>query len=166
MKEKKVTFAYREYNTSSELTIQERKLLAEARKSSVNAYSPYSDFSVGSVVLLANGKIVSGNNQENIAFPSGLCAERVAVFAAGAQFPGVPFKAVAITARSDNFSVKQPVTPCGACRQVLMEYENRYKTPIRIILQGEKGKIWIFESCGNLLPMAYVSEELKRQSER
>ncbi|TND02598.1 MAG: cdd [Bacteroidetes bacterium] len=118
-----------EYATESELPELSRNLLAEARKAAEKAYAPYSEFHVGAALLLENGTVVTGNNQENAAYPSGLCAERVAVFAAGAQFPDIPAQAIAISCKTPHFSIDTPLSPCGACRQVLAEYESRHKQP-------------------------------------
>ncbi len=152
-----------EFNSIKELSAGDKKLLEHARKAADLAYAPYSNFYVGAALLLKNGKILRGNNQENVAYPSGLCAERVAVFAAGAQYPGVPVKAIAITAKSKSFKVKEPIAPCGACRQVLAEYENRYGSNIRLILQGEEGRIHITDSVKTLLPLMFNTEKLKKR---
>ena len=152
-----------EFNSTKELSAWEKKLLEHARKAADLAYAPYSNFYVGAALLLKNGKILRGNNQENVAYPSGLCAERVAIFAAGAQYPGVPVKAIAITAKSKSFKVNKPVAPCGACRQVLAEYENRYGSNIRLILQGEEGRIHITDSVKTLLPLMFNTEKLKKR---
>ena len=152
-----------EFNSIKELSAWEKKLLEHARKAADLAYAPYSNFYVGAALLLKNGKILRGNNQENVAYPSGLCAERVAIFAAGAQYPGVPVKAIAITAKSKSFKVNKPVAPCGACRQVLAEYENRYGSDIRLILQGEEGRVHITDSVKTLLPLMFNTEKLKKR---
>src|ERR1051325_2757036 len=148
------------YDEPSHLPAGDLRLLEKAREAAASAYSPYSHFSVGAAVLLDNGKVVTGNNQEKGAYPSGLWAERVAAFAASSQFPGVAFKAIAITCRSAKGPLKEPVTPCGACRQVLMEYESRFKKNIRIILASEEGKVFLFESMDTLLPLAFTSRLL------
>src|SRR5262245_43367578 len=134
---------FTEYDSPDELPGEDRELLAEARRSMSNAYAPYSGFQVGAAVRLANGAVVTGNNQENAAYPAGLCAERVAAFAASARHPGIAFTAVAVTARTDRFKVSKPVAPCGACRQVLAEYQHSAKSPIRVILSGETGKVLV-----------------------
>jgi len=152
-----------EFNSIEELSEEDKKLLEYAREAADLAYAPYSNFYVGAALLLKNDKILRGNNQENVAYPSGLCAERVAIFAAGAQYPGVPIKAIAITAKSKSFKVNEPVSPCGACRQVLAEYENRYGSNIRLILQGEEGRIHITDSVKTLLPLMFNTEKLKKR---
>ena len=137
--------------SEKELSSSDKKLLSEAKKSANAAYAPYSKFKVGSAVLLGNGKIISGNNQENAAYPSGLCAERVALFFASSQNPNAIIKSIAITN-----------VPCGACRQAILEYETKQKSPVRIIMQKEKNKIIISEGISNLLPLAFRSKELKK----
>jgi cytidine deaminase len=163
MKTHKLSIAYREYESVDELKDEDKFLLEEAEKAMYFAYSPYSGFSVGAALKLATGIVVTGNNQENAAYPSGLCAERVAMFAASSQYPGIPFKAIAITAKSENFLVDYPVSPCGSCRQVMAEYENSRQAPFRVILKGESGKIIIFEKSNDLLPFVFNSDQLKSE---
>jgi cytidine deaminase len=161
MKNVEIICRLKEYNNQSELEADDQLLLNEAMSSMNNAYAPYSNFHVGAAVLLDNGKIVKGNNQENASYPTGLCAERVAIFSASANFPGTKIKAIAIAASSENFNVDTPVSPCGSCRQVLAEYEHLFKENIRIIMSGESGKILIAEDIGNLLPFQFNSDDLK-----
>ena len=155
------TFAI-EFDSIDELNKEDRMLLKKAKEAHKSAYAPYSQYYVGAAVLLDNGVVVTGNNQENVANPSGLCAERVAVFAASANYPGVPIKAIAITAHAKNFEITTPVTPCGACRQVLAEYAELYNSKIRTILMGETGKIYVIESISGLLPLMFQAKELKK----
>ncbi|MCK5838373.1 MAG: cytidine deaminase [Bacteroidales bacterium] len=155
------TFAI-EYDSIDELNKEDRMLLEKAKEAHKSAYAPYSQYYVGAAILLDTGVVVTGNNQENVATPSGLCAERVAVFAASANYPGIPIKAIAITAHAKNFIINTPVTPCGACRQVLAEYEEHHNSNIRTILMGETGKIYIIESISGLLPMMFHAKELKK----
>jgi cytidine deaminase len=162
MNKLELKISYTELESENELNEEEKQLLQKARKSSNMAYAPYSNFLVGAALLLENGTIVCGNNQENAAFPSGLCAERVAIFSAGANYPDVKIKTIAITCKSKSFLVNEPLSPCGACRQAMSEYEIRYKSNIRIILQGEKGKIRIINSVADLLPFMFMAEELKK----
>ena len=126
-----------------------------------NAYAPYSKSHVGAAVLLENGKVVIGNNQENASYPSGLCAERVAIFQAGALYPGIAIKTVAITATSKNYIVEEPAAPCGNCRQAIIEYEQKQKTPIAILLMGEKGEVIKITSMADILPLAFSSSFLE-----
>jgi cytidine deaminase len=124
------------------------------------AYAPYSEFHVGAAVLLENGEIIAGNNQENAAYPSGLCAERVALFYAGSQYPTIAIKTIAISVKSKNVIISEPLSPCGGCRQVIAEYENKFKKPIRIIMSGEKGQIYIANSIESLLPLMFSKKYL------
>ena len=110
--------------------------------------------------MLENGKMISGNNQENVAYPSGLCAERVALFAASANYPGVPVKAIAITAISDRASIGELLSPCGACRQVMVEYEHKYQKNITLFLKGDTDKVYVVDSIGDILPFSFNSDKL------
>ena len=162
MKEQELRIFYTEFESEKELNESEQQLLSKAREASDLAYAPYSNFYVGAALLLENGVIVSGNNQENVAYPSGLCAERVAIYAAGAQYPNVAIKTIAITCKSKSFHVNEPLSPCGACRQAMSEYEMRHHSTIRVILAGETGKIRIMDSIADLLPFMFKAEELKK----
>jgi len=148
---------YTEYDATSELPDKDRLLVERAQQSAKNAYAPYSKFHVGAAVLLENGEVVTGNNQENAAYPSGLCAERVAVFYASATYPNTAIEAITITAFSDDSPLKIPPFPCGACRQVLAEYEYRQKKPIRFILHAQSEKTIVMEGVDNLLPFPFVN---------
>ncbi len=148
------------YNSETELTEEDQNLLLKANEAAKNAYAPYSKFNVGCALLLENGEIVLGNNQENIAYPSGLCAERTAIFYAGANFPKTPIMAMAITAFSNNYEVNQPVMPCGACLQSISEFELRFTNPIKIILQGNIGPIYIANGINTFLPFQFFIKEL------
>lgn len=161
MKKTQVQSEFLEFDSVDELNTEDKKLVEEARRSVLEAYAPYSNFHVGAAVLLENGITVKGNNQENASYPIGLCAERVAVFAAGANYPGIKIKAIAITALSKQFHIDKPVAPCGACRQAIAEYEHRYKSPIRLIMVGESGKVLVAEGIGNFLPFMFNGDDLK-----
>jgi cytidine deaminase len=150
------------FESIDELTEEDRKLLLLAVESTATAYAPYSKFHVGAAVLMENGEIVQGSNQENAAYPSGLCAERVAVFAAAAHFPGVKIKTIAITARFNDRNELLSVSPCGDCRQVMAEYEHRYNANIRLIITAEKGKIMVIHNLRTLLPLMFNAENLKK----
>jgi cytidine deaminase len=162
MEKKELRIAYAEYASEKELSAQEQELLGKAREAGKQAYAPYSNFYVGAALLLENGVIVCGNNQENVAYPSGLCAERVAIYAAGAQYPDAGIRTIAITCSSKQFAVNEPLSPCGACRQAISEYEMRHNNPIRIIMAGETGKIRVMESIADMLPFMFKAEELKK----
>jgi cytidine deaminase len=155
------TISYKEYSSLEELNPEDRSLLEHARKAIKSAYAPYSAYHVGAAVLLDDGQIVTGNNQENVAYPSGICAERVALFYASSQFPDIAVKAIAVTAKAKHFNIKSPVTPCGSCRQVMAEIENRHHHELRLIMYGENGNIIVVEGVKNILPLMFTAEELK-----
>jgi len=162
MKQLSIPFLLTEIENFSELSKEEQHLVTISREMANHAYAPYSEFFVGAAVLLENGEIVRGSNQENAAYPSGLCAERVAVFSASALFPGVKMKAIAISAKTPHKAMDHPVSPCGACRQVLLEYEFRQKEPVKLILSGATGSIYIVNKVQNLLPLSFTADELGR----
>lgn len=149
------------YDSISELPQDMQQLMNKAQEARVHAYAPYSSFKVGAALQLANGEIIKGNNQENAAYPSGLCAERVAVFYAGATYPGVPVNAIAITVKSLHHTVETPTPPCGACRQSLAEYEVNQKAPMAVYFMGETGKVVKANSIKDLLPLVFDSTFLK-----
>lgn len=142
-----------------ELPPAEQALVQKAIDATNNSYARYSNFHVGAACLLENGNIVIGANQENAAFPSGLCAERTAIFAAQANHPDQPITTLAIAARNVNGSLKSPISPCGACRQVVLEIEDRYQRPVRILLYGTEG-IYVFKSIKDLLPFSFVDANM------
>ncbi|MGI8892956.1 MAG: cytidine deaminase [Bacteroidia bacterium] len=162
MKERKIVAVFTEFSSSEELSSEEKELLTAAREAAKNAYAPYSKFLVGAAVLLQNGKIIAANNQENAAYPSGLCAERVAVFSAVAQNPGVAINSIAVTVNSLSFDLNNPVSPCGACRQVMAEYETYYQKEIKIIMAGSSGPVLVSNSIKNLLPLLFSASNLKQ----
>ncbi len=143
----------------NELTPTEQTLVQKAIDATHNSYARYSNFHVGAACLLENGEVVIGANQENAAFPSGLCAERTAIFAAQANHPDQPITTLAIAARNVNGLLKSPISPCGACRQVVLEIEDRYQRPVRILLYGTDG-IYVFESIKDLLPFSFVDANM------
>jgi cytidine deaminase len=149
------------YTDINELNETDRLLLAEAKKAVETSYAPYSNFHVGCALQLNNGVVVKGSNQENIAYPSGLCAERVAIFSAGANYPNEAVKTMAITVKADKFKVTEPIMSCGACLQSMSEYEMRFMQPMRIILQGETGDIYIAEGLKNFMPFMFWTDDLK-----
>ena len=163
MKKIEIKSVFKEYDSKDELSEEDKTLVNLAQDSAKNAYAPYSDFKVGAAVLLENEKIICGNNQENIAFPSGLCAERVAVFSAAAQFPNVIIKSIAVVCLSDKININEPLSPCGACRQSMSEYEVRFSKNIRVILSGQTGKVVIAESIKSLLPLQFYFEGLRKK---
>lgn len=137
-----------------ELKPNEKNLVDKAKDATLRSYSPYSQFKVGVAILLENGEIITGNNQENAAYPSGLCAERTALFYANSQYPDTAVDTIAIAAFTDGDFIENPITPCGACRQVILETQNRYKHQVRIILYGKK-EIYLVEKITDLLPLAF-----------
>ena len=155
MKKKKISFDLSIYETIEKLSVDELELMNAAVSARKNAYAPYSQFQVGAAALLDNGEVVIGNNQENASFPAGLCAEGVAVFQAGARFPGVVIKMIAISAASTKYKVDKPTAPCGICRQSISEYENRQKSAIVLLLMGETGEVFKCESVADILPLGF-----------
>lgn len=160
MKNKRFLTEYSEYDAESALPEGDATLLREARKALENAYAPYSRFLVGAAVLLENGEIITGSNQENASFPMSLCAERVALSAVESRYPNARVLAMAIAVRNQKRVIDRPAAPCGACRQVIAEKEWRQKSPLRIILQGEKGPVYILSSGKDLLPFTFDPEYL------
>ena len=162
MKIRNINIQIEEYETEKSLEKQESVLLAMAQQAIKGSYAPYSEFRVGVAILLENGEVLKGSNQENAAYPSGLCAERVAIFHAKSIYPDIKVKSIAITAASDNFITKAPVTPCGACRQVIAETESRQNDKVRIIMKGQEGIVQAVNGIENLLPLMFKEEQLKK----
>lgn len=160
MQEKKIELSFILAHLN-ELSAQEQQLVANAKEAFKTAYAPYSGFLVGASVLLENGEVINGSNQENVAYPSGLCAERVAIFYAGAKFPDVKINTVAISVLSKNFEVKDVISPCGACRQVMAEYEDKQHKPIKVILHSPSDEVLIANKVEDLLPFMFKSPSLK-----
>ena len=161
MQEKKIELSFILAHLN-ELSAQEQQLVANAKSAFKTAYAPYSGFLVGASVLLENGEVINGSNQENVAYPSGLCAERVALFYAGAKFPDVKINTVAISVLSKNFEVKDVISPCGACRQVMAEYEEKQHRPIKVILHSPTDEVLIANKVEDLLPFMFKSPLLKK----
>ena len=147
------------YPSVKHLTVQDQHLVEEANKVMQTAYAVYSHFKVGAAVLLENGKIICGNNQENAAYPSGMCAERVAIFYAGAQFPEAAIHTIAVTCEAES---DEPISPCGACRQAIAEYEQRHGKKIRLIMATPTGKVYIAHGIESLLPFMFSGKYLKK----
>ncbi len=148
------------YETTHELPGAEQKLLAAAKNALGKSYSKYSNFQVGAAVLLENGHIINGANQENAAYPLCLCAERVALAAASSQYPESPVTAIAVTVRNPKHKIDTPAAPCGACRQVMSETEDRYNRKMKVLLQGEEGEIYELASAKDLLPLYFTGDYL------
>ncbi len=153
--EKSLTIEYLEYDSPAQMSLPDRELVEKAVEATGTSYAPYSKFNVGAAVRMSDGRIFTGSNQENAAFPSGLCAERTALFYAHAHAEGSTIDSIAITACQNGIQVVQPVTPCGSCRQVLIEFSSKER-PISVILAGS-GKILRFESANDLLPFSFDS---------
>lgn len=149
------------YTHINELPEGYKNLLLAAKDSVSSSYAPYSKFHVGCALRLANGEIIKGSNQENIAYPSGLCAERVAIFYAGAQFPNEAVIEMAITVKAENYEVKEPIMSCGACLQSMSEFETKFNQPIKLILQGETGDIYVADGTKTFMPFQFFVKELK-----
>jgi cytidine deaminase len=156
MTNKEIKIAYLEYDSIDELKAKDKELVQAAISATASAYAPYSKFNVGAAVLFDDGEIVKGSNQENAAYPSGICAERTALFYASASRPDKAMAALAIAASQDNELLETPVTPCGACRQVMAQYQLKSGIPMRILLVGAH-KIWEFEKVDDLLPFIFDS---------
>ena len=155
MKEISITSSFIVYDSLEELSKEIQDLMNQAVEVRKKAYAPYSQFRVGAALLLDNGKIILGSNQENAAYPSGLCAERTAIFYAGSTYPEAKILKMAITAASDTNQTTAPIPPCGSCRQSIAEYEIRQETPIEIYFMGEIGEVYKSASLKNLLPFMF-----------
>lgn len=151
------TIEYQLFDNRLSLSIDDAELVDAAESAMANAYAPYSGFSVGAALRLSNGSVVRGSNQENIAYPSGLCAERVALFYAGSAFPDEHVETLCIVAQGDLIPESQLLSPCGGCRQVMSETERRQNRPFRVILVNQDGRVLIFNSAHDLLPLAFGS---------
>lgn len=148
-------FTYRTFDTKEALSLVDQNLVNHAINTMQQAYAPYSRFKVGASVLLQSGQVIQGNNQENIAYPSGLCAERVALFYAGAQFPLDPIVKICIVAEGELMPAGTFLSPCGSCRQVMLESEARQVQPIEVLLVQRSGQIIVLDSVQNLLPFGF-----------
>ncbi len=160
MIEKKVHISVDIAPSSAEPSELTTRLLQAARQAAHKAYAPYSKFRVGAAALLSNGTIVTGNNQENAAYPSGLCAERVTIFSANAQYPDESVTHLLICAETDNGPVGEPVTPCGACRQVIIEKQHAQGSPITVLLAGND-VVYQIDNAADLVPLSFISDSLK-----
>jgi len=154
MKQQTSQFQYKEYQHLEELSESQRQLVTGAMEAARKAYAPYSSYHVGAALRLKDDTVVTGNNQENAAYPSGLCAERVALFYAGARFPEQAVTSMAVVALQNGSPQDEPVSPCGGCRQVLLEKESLGKEPIEVILYGS-GRIWVISRARDLLPLPF-----------
>ncbi|MBL0356812.1 MAG: cytidine deaminase [Chitinophagaceae bacterium] len=162
MQLKEVQFSVEVYTSAAELADEDAALLATASDIAKVAYAPYSNFFVGAAAKLANGIVVSGTNQENAAYPAGICAERTLMSAAATQYPGIGIKTMAISYHNKNGESTKPISPCGVCRQVLAEFEERTAQSIRLVLGGLSGEVYIIQTAKALLPLTFTSDDLKR----
>ncbi len=160
MKEIKFESNFLVYTSVEELPVNIKSLMKEAIEAREKAYAPYSNFFVGAAVLLDNGEVVTGNNQENASYPSGLCAERTAIYYAGSKYPKAKILRIAITASSQNQETTTPIPPCGACRQAIAEYEVKQNASIEIYFMGKTGEVIKSESLANLLPFVFNKSSL------
>ncbi len=160
MTKKDVQFEVEVYNSSAELSTPDAALLEEARKTTANAYAPYSKFLVSAVAALEGGQKVVGTNQENASYPVGICAERVLLSTLASQYPGQAIDTIAISYNNTQGKSGHPISPCGICRQSLSEYEERINHPIRIILSGLSGEVFIIKQAKDLLPLTFTSSDL------
>jgi cytidine deaminase len=161
MKTAGYNFSYEEYASIDELNADDGALLKQAREITNTAYAPYSKFNVGALALLVNGAQVAGTNQENAAYPVGICAERVLLGSAAVLHPGIAIETIAITYHNTTGGSGHPISPCGMCRQALVEFEERTQHPIRLILSGMDGKVLIIHQAGSLLPLSFKGNDLK-----
>jgi len=157
-----LNISFEQYAGIDELIEKDRILCQQAERALATSYSPYSKFRVGTAIRLASGEIALGSNQENLAYPSGLCAERVALFAIGARYPDAVIESMAITAQTDHFEILKPVTSCGGCLQVMIEFERKQQSPIEVIFYCLNGEVLKVPSVKSLLPFAFVEDRLER----
>jgi cytidine deaminase len=155
MKEEVFQFSYLVYDSPDELSEEDRKLLSTALDATSLAYAPYSQFNVGAAAKLANGEIIKGGNQENASFPAGICAEGVVLAVASSQFPNVPIDTLAISYNSNSNKSDHPIAPCGICRQSLQQFRDKAGSPVRLILGGAEGKVFVVSDASALLPLAF-----------
>ncbi len=161
MNKEEYQFNYEVYDSVDDLPDADAQLLKEARETTAAAYAPYSKFNVGAVARLVNGELVAGTNQENAAYPVGICAERVLLASAATIHPNVAIDTMAISYHNTLGKSEHPISPCGMCRQSLVEYEERMSQPIRLILSGMEGKVVVIEEANSLLPLSFGSVDLK-----
>ncbi|MFC3560464.1 cytidine deaminase [Pedobacter jamesrossensis] len=160
MKSINLNISFEQYNSIEELNEKDRELCKLSEQALTSSYSPYSKFRVGTAIQLESGEIILGSNQENLAYPSGLCAERVALFSIGSSKPDAVIKSMAITAQTDAFEIVQPVTSCGGCLQVMAEFERKQASPIEVIFYCIDGEVLKVPSVKSLLPFGFVEDRL------
>ena len=158
---KEIVFQYRVLENVSALSTEDAQLLIKARAATAKAYAPYSQFQVGAVALLNNGETIEGANQENASYPVGICAERVLLSAVSSLYNGVAIKTIAISCHNLKGESKNPVSPCGICRQSLLEQTIRQHQPIKLILSGMEGVVYVLEDAALLLPLSFTANDMK-----
>ena len=161
MTKERFQFDYELYDSINELPAADALLLDKARATTVHAYAPYSHFHVAAAARLENGEMVSGTNQENASYPVAICAERTLMSAAATQYPGVAIEAMAISYDNKNGNSNKPISPCGVCRQMLAEFEDRTQRAMKLIMSGQKGEVYIVNTAKDLLPLTFTSGDLK-----
>ncbi len=154
-------FSFEVFDSSDDLEPADKALVEAAREATGTAYAPYSNFWVGAAAMLQNGQLVTGSNQENASYPVGTCAERVLLGAAAVLHPGMPITSMAISYNNIHGESNRPISPCGMCRQALKEFEDRTKKPIRLILTGKEGKVYVLDTASQLLPLSFGSIDMK-----
>ena len=159
---KEVSFSYSVFSSIDELSKEDKILMMESEKALQQAYAKYSGFNVGAALYLDNGKMMSANNQENMALPSSLCAERVLLYYCKANFPTHGVKKIAISVKSSIEIIDKPISPCGSCRQVMLEYERMQKSNIEVLLKGQTGEVYLIKSVSDLLPLAFNTNAINR----
>lgn len=162
MKKEQYSFQFEVFNSINNLSKKDANLLQHSRAITKTAYAPYSNFFVGAAALLSNGEIVKGTNQENASYPVGICAERSLLASAAALFPDANIQTMAISYINQKGNSNHPISPCGMCRQALLEHEVRYHHPIKLILSGTEGKVYIIKKSSLLLPLNFTGDDLKK----
>lgn len=163
MKIREIKVSYEEYDHLSECNPEDILLIERAKEAIHNSYAPYSLYQVGAAIELSNGEILSAANQENVAYPSGICAERNVLFYAQSKYPDAYVKAIAVTAVFNGSPLSEPVTPCGACRQVMAEYETRHGFSMKIIMASDSGKVYITHGIESLMPLLFKADNLRKK---
>jgi cytidine deaminase len=161
MQVKEHSFSFEVYDSVEDLAEEDAFLLNMARTATADAYAPYSHFRVGAAARLQNGAVITGTNQENASFPAGICAERTLLSAAASLYPGVSINTLAVSYHNENGPSDRPISPCGICRQSLQEFEQRTGSPVRLVLGGQEGKIFVIPRASLLLPLAFTGDEIK-----
>lgn len=161
MTQENISFLINSYNDANELSTLDNELIQMARQQTENAWAPYSNFKVGAAARLVNDELIKGSNQENAAYPAGICAERVLMSTAASLFPGVGIRTIAISYHNMNGKSDHPISPCGICRQSFFEFQTRTDSTIRILLSGMEGKVYEISDSAHLLPLVFSAIDMK-----